>query len=400
MSEQLVAAHPSSRPYLPGSQECPRLLAGGQENMGIGGVVSWAAQDFMVHELPKYWPSGEGEHCMALILKVGKTTEEAIRTIAESSGISSQDMGYAGRKDKQALTTQWVTAPCRPEQLISTDENIHIIKAVSHRQKMKLGHNYGNLFSICISDLADNVDIDLEINRLCRGIPNYFGTQRFGKAWYAKRPPVDYQPPLSAHGKVLQDPDNPARDNVDRALHFLDRSIQSPKRRPAGKQKRDFKLALSALQSALFNLWVGERIHDGLVDCVIEGDVCRKREGGTFYSTDPTLDTLRLQNGEIDVLGPMFGPKLFPAQGIALEREQSLYKRWGLNEEQRTALGKFWRGDRRPALLIPQNVSFRKSGEGKQTNLSLQFILPAGSFATTLLGSLIDPSRESFQRGQ
>ena len=399
MSEQLVAAHPSSRPYLSGSQECPRLFGEVQEKLGIGGFVSWEPQDFMVHELPKYWPSGEGEHCMALILKVGKTTEEAIHTIAESSGISRQDIGYAGRKDKQALTTQWVTAPCKPEQLFSRDEDVHIIKALSHRQKMRLGHNHGNLFSIRISDLAKNSDLDLEIARLRKGIPNYFGTQRFGKAWYTKKPTADYSPPLSVNGQILQDPDNLARDNVDRALQFLERSIHSPRKRPAGKQKRDFKLALSALQSALFNLWIGERIHDGLVDCVIEGDVCRKREGGTFYSTDPELDTLRLQNGEIDVLGPMFGPKLFPAQGYALERELSLYKRWGLDEEQRNALGKFWRGDRRPTLLVPQNVNFIETRDTGQRDLRLSFILPSGSFATTLLGSLIDPNRESFQRG-
>jgi len=399
-SEHLLEAHPSSRPYLSGSRLCPRLFSRSSNMSGVGGFVSWEPRDFMVHELPKYLPSGEGEHCMTHILKVGKTTEEAIASIAEGSGVTVHDIGYAGRKDKKALTTQWISLLCAPEQVKSNDEDVCILGTYPHRQKMKLGHNYGNLFTILISDIDTDIDLNAEINSIRRGIPNYFGTQRFGRPWYENRPEEGYSPPIDHDGKVLQDPDNPARDNVDRALLFLEKSInQTNRRRPSGKQKRDVKLALSALQSALFNLWVGERIRDELVDQVIEGDVCRKREGGTFYSTDPKVDTERLQRGEIDVLGPMFGPKLFPAQGYALQREESLYENWGLDGDRRNALGKFWRGDRRPALLTPQNLTVKEAYTADKRNLYVSFILPAGSFATTLLGALIDPTQETFHRG-
>ena len=191
-----------------------------------------------------------------------------------------------------------------------------------------------------------------------------------------------------------------ARDNVDRAFMFLER-FADHRRRPNSKQKRDVKLALSALQSALFNLWIGERIHDKLINKVIEGDVCRKQGGGTFYSTDPDLDTQRLQAGEIMVLGPMLGPKLFPAQGQAKAREEALYQKWGINESMRSALGKFWRGDRRPLLLKPQalNYSLEKACETQsKSNLRVSFILPSGSFATAIIAALINPEIERFQR--
>ena len=398
MQGSLTEAHPSSRPYLPGSILCPRLFDSDQSLVGVGGRVSLQAEDFMVHEIPKYFPSGEGEHCMVHILKSNRTTDEAVKAIAEGTGVLDKDIAYAGRKDKYALTTQWLSVPCPVEQLKSSDDQVMLLSAYPHRQKMRLGHNLGNLFSILISDIPQESSISLEIERIKKGLPNYFAEQRFGRAWYEKRPTEGYQPPQAHDGIILQDPENRARDNVDRAFMFLERFVDT-KRRPNSKQKRDVKLALSALQSALFNLWIGERIQDDLINQVIEGDVCRKQEGGTFYSTDPELDTQRLLAGEIMVLGPMLGPKLFPAQGRAKAREEALYQKWGLNESMRSALGKFWRGDRRPLLLKPRALNHTlEKGVEDQVNLRVSFILPSGSFATAIMAALIDPSTERFER--
>ena len=401
MAEPLLEAHPSSRPYLPGSNHCPHLYndVSHQDQLGLGGFVSNAPEHFMVHELPKYMPSGDGEHTMVLILKYMLSTEEAISKIASATGVMSSDIGYSGRKDKYAIATQWLSLPCLPEQVKSGDPNVFILQAVAHKNKLRLGHNAGNLFNILISDIRNPERVEDELERLKKGIPNYFGTQRFGRPFYEKKPTEGYQPPISPNGVILQDPLNPARDNVDRALIFLDRFHQKKNQRVNGKKKREIKLALSALQSALFNLWIGQRLHDGLIDQVIMGDVCRKVEGGTFYSTDPELDTARLVNGEIDILGPMVGPKLFPAQAEAREREEALYQSWGLTEARRNGLGKIWRGDRRPIKLRPQHLQGALESQLDETfDLRLRFSLPSGSFATNLLGALISPESQVFLR--
>ena len=402
MSERITVAHPSARHYLAGSVTCPHLETHQQQptDLGLGGIVTEDPSHFMVHEVPKYYPSGEGEHAMALILKCNRTTEEAVSAIAEASGLSVGEVGYAGRKDKKALTTQWLTFPTTPERLTSNDPEVQLLCCAAHRQKLRLGHNVGNTFSILVSHVTYPERLPDALARMRRGIPNYFGQQRFGRPWYERRPIEGYSPPMSPEGVILQDPDNPSRDNVDRALMFLDRAAEARSlKRLKGKQKRDIKLALSALQSALFNLWIGERIHDGLIHEVIEGDVCRKIEGGTFYSTEPQIDTERLRRGEIVVLGPMVGPKLFPAQGLAKQREERLYEEWGLNEQRRGGLAKAWRGDRRPSLLIPRHLSASSEVTiGGQTNVRLSFTLPSGSFATAVLGALIDPLSDRFER--
>ena len=99
------------------------------------------------------------------------------------------------------------------------------------------------------------------------------------------------------------------------------------------------------------------------------------------------------------VLGPMVGPKLFPAQGEAKAREERLYKEWGLTELRRSTLAKAWRGDRRPMLLRPRHlqVTHKEYSEGK-LGLSLTFCLPSGSFATAILGALIEPQKTGFKR--
>ena len=70
---------------------------------------------------------------------------------------------------------------------------------------MRLGHNLGNVFSILIRDIDPNCSLEADITRIQQGLPNYFAEQRYGRAWYEKRPAEDYQPPQAADGTILQD---------------------------------------------------------------------------------------------------------------------------------------------------------------------------------------------------
>ena len=96
--------------------------------LGLGGIVTEDPSHFMVHEVPKYYPSGEGEHAMALILKCNRTTEEAVLGDSPRRAVLSVgEVGYAGRKDKKALTTQWLTFPTTPERLTSNDPEVQLL---------------------------------------------------------------------------------------------------------------------------------------------------------------------------------------------------------------------------------------------------------------------------------
>ena len=110
------------------------------------------------------------------------------------------------------------------------------------------------------------------------------------------------------------------------------------------------RLYLSALQSQLFNDWLDRRIDDGCLDTAIEGDLLQVRaSGGLFRCDDPATDTPRVQTGELDPSGPIFGHKGRRAEGPAGEREEAVLVDAGLTQESFRAGGRDARGARRPA---------------------------------------------------
>src|SRR5439155_25871626 len=153
---------------------------------GVGGVIKQRAEDFFVQEVPLYEPSGEGEHVYAEIQKVGLTTFDAVQQIARALGVSTRDIGYAGMKDARAISRQilsiWGTTP---EAVMALRiPNITVQWAARHGNKLRLGHLSGNRFAIKIRDVKPT-----DVTRLRpvietiekRGLPNYFGEQRFGR---------------------------------------------------------------------------------------------------------------------------------------------------------------------------------------------------------------------------
>ena len=164
--------------FLPGDPGCPYGLA---HVPGIGGYLSGQPEDFIVDEVPAYEPSGEGEHWFVHLKKRGVSSPWARRVLAQSIGVSERDIGMAGRKDADAITTQWFSLPKEPLEL--NDDKIEIVSKSPHRHKLRLGHLKGNRFTIKLRNVdAETPDRlpDL-LAHLRRGIPNYFGPQRFGR---------------------------------------------------------------------------------------------------------------------------------------------------------------------------------------------------------------------------
>lgn len=284
--------------------------------------------------------------------KTGLSTPAVRQALSRAAGVDPRDVGFAGRKDTHAVTTQWFSLPAKPGAAapeIAPIEGVEILESARHGRKLRLGHLAGNRFTIRLVgvDPAAGERLPALVAALAGGLPNYYGAQRFG-----------------AEGRSLR-----------QALAFADR----PRRRV-----RDPKFLASVLQSAVFNAWLGDRVVDGLLDDAIGGDVLRKREtGGVFVCIDPTADGPRVAAGEVDPTGPMPGPKLMAAEGPAAEREAEAAARFGTDLEL-GALRRFAPGTRRVARVVPEDLEWAADG----ADLTVRFTLPAGAFATVVLAEL------------
>src|SRR4051812_40028172 len=157
-----------------------------QDIPGIGGSIKNRAEDFFVQELPLYEPSGQGEHVYAEFQKIGLTTFDAIDRIGRALYVSSRDIGYAGLKDARAITRQIFSIPNTTEEAVMKLKlpNIQPLWAARHGNKLRLGHLAGNRFAIKVRDViaTDVVKLSPLVEILkTRGMPNYFGEQRFGR---------------------------------------------------------------------------------------------------------------------------------------------------------------------------------------------------------------------------
>jgi tRNA pseudouridine13 synthase len=153
---------------------------------GLAASIKQRPEDFFVQEIPLYEPTGEGEHVYAEIQKVGITTFEAISRISRALNVSPRDIGYAGMKDAQAVTIQTFSIlGTTPEAVMALKlPNITLRWAIRHGNKLRLGHLKANRFAIRLRDVnaTDVVKLAPLVKTLqARGLPNYFGEQRFGR---------------------------------------------------------------------------------------------------------------------------------------------------------------------------------------------------------------------------
>ena len=144
------------------------------------------AKDFVVREIPLYEFSGEGEHLILQIRKKDMTTWQMLKYLSSVTGIKEREFGYAGLKDKDGMTIQYISMPKIKEHTLEnfSHEKIKIIDTTYHKNKLKIGHLKGNHFFIRLkkvnpTDAKKLKEAVKSIQKL--GFPNYFGYQRFGK---------------------------------------------------------------------------------------------------------------------------------------------------------------------------------------------------------------------------
>ena len=313
-----------------------------------------APEDFEVHELPAYRPSGSGDHVMAGIEKRDLTTPEAVARLCREVDADPSTAGWAGLKDRHAVTRQWVSlfgvAPARLQGI--EIDGIRVLEAVPHRHKLRTGHLRGNRFRVRLHDVDPS-----GIQRLRRvlaeietvGLPNYFGPQRFGRD----------------------------RDNADRALTWVSGERRAP------RQAFQRKLEMSALQADLFNGAVAARVRDRALGTVIPGDLMKRHDTGGLFVVEDGLSEAqeRADRAEISATGPIFGAKMPWPAGEARAGEEALLSTRGLTLAQLEKWKRAGAGTRRFVRVFVSEIGAIVN----DTTVNLDFTLPAGTYATILV---------------
>jgi tRNA pseudouridine13 synthase len=320
-----------------------------------------APEDFVVDEIPLYEPSGEGDHTFVRVEKRLRTTEDVARELARAAGVRPGDVGYAGRKDRAAVTRQWFSVPgLDPSAALELPlVAARVLEAQPHRHKLRTGQLRGNRFEIVAREVDDVVlaRARQRASELARcGMPNRFGAQRFGREG----------------------------DNAERGRELL----AGGGRPPRGRDRRAARFLVSAFQAQLFNELLAERPLP--LDRVELGDIAIRHEsGGLFLVEDAAVDGERAASFEISATGPIFGTKMRLAEGAVASREAAVLEAHGLPApaELEPPPGLRIRGGRR-ALRVPLvglAIDVPEPGTAR-----LRFELPAGSYASVLLEEVFE----------
>ena len=318
--------------------------------------------------MPLYEFSGEGEHLILKVRKKDLTTWQMLQAFSEQIGIKLSDIGYAGLKDKNALTYQYISINKKYEEALKnfSHSNIKIIETIKHNNKIRIGHLKGNRFFIRLKKVdkvnALKIENVLEIIKK-EGMPNYFGYQRFG---------------------------------VEGTNFELGKKL-SKKRKPNKKEK----FLINAYQSHLFNLWLSKRVEiskliksfkkdelksildfpSGIIDelkkqkqffKLLPGDLANHYPYGRLFEIESVLDeSIRFQKRVISPTGLLPGNKAKRSDGIARVVERDFDDEIELF------------GDRRYAWVFPEEIEY--SYKEDKAWFEINFFLPKGSYATVLL---------------
>ena len=399
---------------------------------GIGGTIRNQYEDFYVEEIPETLPTGEGPNIWIWIEKLGRTTLDVLLDIARDLHISRKRMGFAGMKDKKALTRQWICisnmdSDAQLEEVLALKDQIYntkFLKVERGRKKLRMGQLKGNKFRILIRDIEDIAQATVTANSVLKqlevtGVPNYFGWQRFGK------------PRTNTHlvGEALIQNDlkkavdryigNPSEEehfenqkarkaydegNLEESLNLMSKGMRYEKMmireliRDSKKGEltdQSYMNALHALpkplqrmfvhayQSYLFNAAVSERVSMG-IDKYMEGDIIINQDEKIVRDKTPEEYQELITNFEVNPTCPLYGTKVPYAGGEVGKMEESILNSYNLSKSdfevpKMPRLGSH--GLRRSMRFQVWDASATATSEG----VLCEFSINKGSYATAVL---------------
>jgi tRNA pseudouridine13 synthase len=319
------------------------------------GQIKQSTEDFEVTEELGFTPSGDGEHDFLWVEKLGENTARVAGVLARHAGVAARDVGYAGLKDRQAITRQWFSVR-RPSAAGSDwasfdSDGVRILDVSRNRRKLRRGVHAGNRFRLVVRSVdVDESLLDHRLGRVVQdGVPNYFGPQRFG------------------HGG----------NNLRLALDFF-----------AGRRlRRDQRgHALSAARSLIFNDVLAARVTGGNWNRACPDDVFNHDASNSLFlaaADDGTLEA-RLQSLDAHPTGPLWGlPGRDATQAPTSDEEAIAALRPDYAEG---LLAKGAHFDRRALRLAVRDLDWSV----RDGILEIAFSLRTGGFATTVLRELMD----------
>jgi len=337
-------------------------------------IFNPSPRDFTVEEIPLYDFSGEGEHLVLKIRKKELTTWEMLDILSAHLGIKKREIGYAGLKDKHAMTIQYVSIMAIHASKLETftHPQIKILDTVRHTNKIRIGHLKGNRFHLRFKKVLgiQKEMLDSVLGWIKeQGVPNYFGHQRFG-----------------IYG-----------DNWKEGQKILSGELKM-------RDRKSREFLISAYQSYLFNNWLSRRIElcrlledfseaetEGILKLpsgilketkkqkaffkILEGDLLMHYpHGRVFYAEELPKEAERFDLKDLSVTGLIPGKKVKLAERSAREIEQEF------DGEIRES------GSRRYAWIFPTDIQSKYIPE--KAHYELGFFLPKGSYATNVVDML------------
>ena len=342
-------------PPLPGWTSCQDLPRAHGEPLGRGRLRAQPA-DFQVEEQLGFAPDDEGDHLLLWVRKIDANTEWTARRLASLAGVPVSTVGYAGLKDRHAVTTQWFSVPRPrgdlPDWSALTADGIEVLEVHPHRRKLRRGALTGNRFRIQVREVdLSPADLAARLESIrARGVPKSFGAQRFGHA----------------------------DGNLVRAQALFAGTAGRVPRHQRG-------LWLSAARSQIFNELLAERVRRDDWDRPQPGD-CLQLDGcQSHFSVEQIDDALRERGARLDLhpSGPLWGAGTPLTRGAIRALEEAVAARFPGWPE---GLAAFGLEQERRALRLPvRDLTAQTSDDG----LELRFELPAGAYATVVLRELI-----------
>ena len=308
-------------------------------------------EDFLVEEQLGFEASGAGQHVLLKVRKRDANTQWIARELARACGCRPGDVGYAGLKDRRALATQWFTVPqsrLSPQDWVGVRSGeFDVLEAHRHSRKLPRGALAGNRFVIKVRGAA--IDDAALAGRLAvierRGVPNYFGPQRFGRGGA----------------------------NLKRVSEDV-RSL-----RPA---ERGF--ILSAARSLVFNAVLAERVADGSWERLEPGDLANLEGRASHFRVEAADEELAARSARLDVhpTGPLWGRDAPPSGGRVQELERRVAAQWPAECALVAAAG--LEQERRSLRLAVRDLRWRRDADAADS-LIVEFRLSRGAYATVVL---------------
>jgi len=311
--------------------------------------------DFRVDEILPFEPTGEGGHDYLLVEKRGHNTAWVADALARFAGVGQSEVGYAGLKDRNAVTTQWFSVPRRKGAAGDwrdwSLDGTRIVQRVRHGRKLKRGVHRANRFRIVVR--MDEVPEDALLARAesvrRSGVPNYFGAQRFGIGG----------------------------SNLRRAESLFC---------GARLRRQQRGLALSAARSLIFNEVLQERVAAGNWNALLAGDWVNLDGSNSGFATESVDRELVARCSELDVhpTGPLWGRGETPTSGEVRNLEFACAARHRMMADGLEQSGVS--ADRRPLRCRAADLEI----ETESDRFVLTFTLRRGSYATSVIREFVD----------